>query len=128
MKDPFTSHGALSWCELMTTDPAGAAKFYGELFGWTGEDAGMGMPYTVLKLGDQGFGGIMEIPPDAPPGMPPHWGVYVTVDDVDATVRKAQQLGGRVLVPPQDIPEVGRFSVLQDPQGAVISVIRYLPR
>ena len=82
------------------------------------------MNYTVVKVGEEGLGGIMSRPPQAE-GTPPNWGVYVTVDDVDATVRKAEELGGKILVPPTDIPTVGRFCVLQDPQGAVISAITY---
>ena len=81
--------------------------------------------YTVVKIGDDGIGGIMKTPPQAE-GMPPSWGVYVTVDDIDATARKAEELGGKILVPPTDIPGVGRFSVLQDPQGAVLSAITYV--
>jgi predicted enzyme related to lactoylglutathione lyase len=67
----------------------------------------------------------MAMPPQGKKKMPPQWGAYVTVDDVDLTAKKAAKLGGKVLVPPQDIPGVGRFSVLQDPQGAMISVITY---
>jgi hypothetical protein len=59
-------------------------------------------------------------------GMPPMWGAYVTVDDVDLTARTAEQLGARLLVPPTDIPNVGRFCVIQDPQGAVINAITYI--
>lgn len=69
----------------------------------------------------------MTIPPSAE-GMPPNWGVYVTVDDVDATAKLAAEMAGKVCLPPQDIPQVGRFCVLQDPQGAMINVITYLPR
>jgi len=58
-------------------------------------------------------------------GRPPHWGSYVTVDDVDATARTARDLGGKVLLGPHDIPNVGRFCVIEDPQGAVISAIAY---
>jgi predicted enzyme related to lactoylglutathione lyase len=57
----------------------------------------------------------------------PQWGIYITVDDVDATARKAEELGGKVLMPPTDIPKVGRFSTLMDPQGVMFSVITYLP-
>jgi predicted enzyme related to lactoylglutathione lyase len=66
----------------------------------------------------------MTVPPQAE-GTPPNWGCYVTVSDVDATAAKAEELGGKILMPPTDIPNVGRFSVLQDPQGAVISEITY---
>ena len=126
MKDPFKQHGAFSWFELMTTDTDGAKNFYSNLFGWNTEDMPMGdMNYTIVKVGEEGLGGIMSIPPQAE-GSPPNWGVYVTVDDVDATAGKAEELGGKILVPPTDIPTVGRFCVMQDPQGAVISAITYV--
>ncbi len=125
MKDPFKLQGAFSWFELMTTDVASAKNFYSDLFGWKMEDMSMGdMDYTVVKVGEDGQGGIMQTPPQAE-GTPPNWGVYVTVDDVDATAGKVEELGGKILVPPTDIPTVGRFCVLQDPQGAVISAITY---
>jgi predicted enzyme related to lactoylglutathione lyase len=65
------------------------------------------------------------MPPNAGE-MPPTWGLYITVDDVDATAELAVSMGGKVCMPPQDIPEVGRFCVLEDPQGAAISIIRYI--
>ena len=116
-------HGAFSWCELMTADVQAATRFYTELLGWTTEEV-PGMSYTLVKTGDVSVGGIMSIPPQAA-GAPPHWGTYVTVDDVDATARKAQELGAKTIVPLTDIPDVGRFYTFQDPQGAVISVITY---
>ena len=126
MKDLFKRHGAFSWSELMTTDVEGARKFYSNLFGWKTEEMPMeNMKYTIVKVGEEGVGGIMPIPPQAQ-GSPPNWGVYVTVDNIDATAKKAKELGGKVLVPPTDIPNVGRFAVLQDPQGAVISAITYV--
>ena len=125
MDDKFKKHGALSWCELMTTDVEAAKKFYTELLGWTSEDMSMeGMTYTVVKTADEGIGGIMAMPPQAQ-GIPPHWGVYITVDDVDAVAKKAEELGAKTVVPLTDIPEVGRMYSFQDPQGAVISVITY---
>ena len=123
--DAYQTHGAFSWSELLTTDPARAAEFYGKLFGWTFETMDMGTgPYRVIKAGDTSIGGIMAVPPDAP-GMPPAWGSYVTVKDVDATVRDCVALGGKVMVPAMDIPTVGRMAVVQDPQGACINVITY---
>ncbi|MEW6765760.1 MAG: VOC family protein [Pseudomonadota bacterium] len=125
MNDPFKQHGAFSWTELMTTDVEAATQFYSRLFGWETEEMSMpDMTYTVVKAGGNGVGGIMPMPADAE-GTPPMWGSYVTVDDVDATARTAESLGGKILVPPRDIPEVGRFCVIQDPQGAVISAITY---
>jgi len=125
MKDPCQQHGASSGLELMTTEVEGAKKFYTQLFGWETEDMPTeNMSYTITKIGDEGVGGIMPLPPEAE-GTPPHWGVYVTVEDVDATARKAEELGGKIHVPPTDIPNVGRFCVIQDPQGSVISAITY---
>jgi uncharacterized protein len=122
-EDFIKQHGAFCWSELMTTDVPGALEFYKKLFGWTTEEMHMeGMTYTVVKVGGTEQGGIMATPPEAQ-GMPPMWGVYVTVDNVDDTAKMAEKLGGKILVPPTDIPDVGRFCVIQDPQGAVISAI-----
>jgi predicted enzyme related to lactoylglutathione lyase len=126
MDELFKTHGAFSWFELMTSDIAAATNFYTKLFGWTTENMSMeGGTYTVVKVADKGVGGIMNMPPTAQ-GMPPMWGVYVTVNDVDATAKKAQDLGGKVIMPPKDIPDVGRFCVIQDPQGATIAAISYV--
>ncbi len=123
--DPFKTPGAFSWCELMTTDPAAATEFYRQLLGWTVEPMNMGMPYNVLKVGEAAIGGIMGMPPGAAAGMPPMWMSYVTVADVDALVKRVEGLGGKVHMPPTDIPTVGRFAVIQDPQGAVLNLITY---
>lgn len=123
--DVFKTHGAFSWSELTTGDPAAAAAFYGPLFGWRVEAMDMGGgPYHVLKVGETAVGGIMKAPPGAGP-MPPAWGCYVTVDDVEATVARAAALGGKVVVPPMDVPGVGRMAVIADPQGATLNVMRY---
>ena len=129
MSEAFQRHGAFSWCELMTTDVDAARRFYTELLGWSTEEVSMsgmmaGMTYTVVKAGGTEIGGIMPLPPQAA-GALPHWGIYVTVQDVDATARHAEALGAKILVPPTDIPNVGRFCTFQDPQGAVISAITY---
>lgn len=118
-------HGAFSWHELLTTDPQKAQDFYTALFNWDAEPAPMeGEDYTVLKADGRQVGGIMPVPPECT-GTPPMWGLYVTVDDVDETAARVDELGGRVLRAPDDIPGVGRFAVIQDPQGAVLSVITY---
>lgn len=127
MEEMLKQHGAISWSELMTTDVGAAKDFYAKLFGWTTEDMpveGEGMTYSVVKASNREIGGMMPIPPEAQ-GTPPMWGSYVTVDDVDATARQAKELGARLIVDPRDIPNVGRFCVIQDPQGAVISAITY---
>ena len=125
MATPSETNGAFSWNELLTTDVAGARKFYGQLLGWQFKDMPMADgTYTVVGAGGQDIGGIMHTPPAAK-GMPPVWGAYVTVDDVDARASQAKKLGGEVLVPPTDIPGVGRFALIRDPQGATLSLITY---
>lgn len=117
--------GAFSWNELMTTDVDAAKVFYGDLFGWKMQkfDAG-DMEYTMVTSGDQEIAGMMAIPDEAA-GMPPSWGAYITVADVDAMLPRVTKLGGTIAVPPHDIPDVGRFAVIQDPQGAMLSIITY---
>jgi predicted enzyme related to lactoylglutathione lyase len=89
------------------------------------KDSSVGIPYNTIKTkAGQPIGGIMP-PPSNAPNMPPTWGVYITVENVDQTVEKAQELGGRILMPPIDIPTVGRFALLADPQGATFAVITY---
>jgi uncharacterized protein len=128
MINPFQQHGAFSWCELMTTDLQGAEEFYVKLFGWTMADGPVeGMEYRIMSAGGQAIGGMMPIPPDQQQ-MPPNWGATVTVENVDTTIQMAETLGGKVLMQPHEIPTVGKFAIIQDPQGAVITVITYLQR
>ena len=125
--DVYTTPGAFSWSELMTPDPAAAREFYGALFGWKFDE--MAMPegvYNVIKVGDASVGGIMGTPPGSA-GMPPMWGCYVTVADADATAKRCAELGGKVIVGPQDVPGVGRFAVILDRQGAALNIIAYAP-
>jgi predicted enzyme related to lactoylglutathione lyase len=125
--DAFQTPGAFSWNELMTSDPQAALRFYTALFGWTVQTMPMpGGDYHVVKVGDASVGGVMAMAAEVQAGgVPPYWGTYVTVADVDATARQAVALGGKVVHGPQDIPGVGRFAVLIDPQGAALSVIAY---
>jgi uncharacterized protein len=119
-----TTPGLFSWNELTTSDPKAAIEFYTKLFGWKTEVMHPGgMDYTVIKAGDRPIGGVMGLPR---PGCPVTWTAYVTVDNIDETAKLAESLGGRVIVPPMDIPEVGRLAVLADPQGAGIAAITYL--
>lgn len=125
MNTSHMTHGAFSWTELTTSDPRAARNFYGKLLGWQFKEMDVGTgTYAVIEVGGQGVGGIAAIPPNAA-GMPPAWGGYVTVDDVDAVAKRVQGLGGRVLLAPVDIPTVGRFATIRDPQGATISFITY---
>lgn len=126
MTNVFQQQGAFSWCELMTTDTTAAKEFYARLFGWGIIDRPVpGMMYHVLTVGDREVGGLMGIPPEAPANVPPYWGVYVTVEDVDASAQLVEELGGKIKYPPTDIPDVGRFALIQDPQGAMLSIISY---
>ncbi len=125
LDEQLKKHGMVSWSELMTTDIKASKAFYGKLFGWATEDISTGgIPYTIVKAENKKIAGIMTIPPEAK-GASPYWGIYITVDDVDSTAKLAGEIGARILVPPRDIPKVGRFCVIQDPQGAVISAITY---
>jgi predicted enzyme related to lactoylglutathione lyase len=121
--NPFQTPGAFSWSGLMTPDPEAAARFCGSLFGWTVKAMDMGTgPYHVASVGDDQVAGLMKPPPEQAT-MPPMWGVYITVSDADETVARCEAHGGKVLVPAMDVPTVGRMAVLQDPQGAVFSVM-----
>jgi predicted enzyme related to lactoylglutathione lyase len=121
-------HGVFSWNELMTSDMPAAKKFYREALGWELQDLNNpGMAYAIAKKGDREVAGIMGMPKDAQ-GMPSSWGSYVTVDDVDARVARVKSLGGKLCVAPQDIPNVGRFAVIADPQGAMLAMITYFNR
>ena len=111
------------WNELYTTDAKRAGDFYSKLFGWTREPMKTPMgEYTVFKKGDSQAAGMMQTSKDVV--MPPHWMVYFAVDDSDRTVEKAKGMGANVMVPPTDIPNIGRFAILNDPQGADFAVIR----
>lgn len=119
-------HGALCWNELMTNDVDGSGGFYTKVFNWTSETADMGgTKYTSFMNGDRPAAGMMQIQKEWG-DVPPHWLTYFAVDDCDGAVKTAESLGGNVLNPPTDIPEIGRSAVLQDPQGAVFAVIKLL--
>lgn len=117
----------LCWTELMSTNPDAATTFYSQLFGWKTEAWPMGeMSYTVLKNGDQMIGGIMGQPAMLK-GAPSVWSAYFAVLDCDAVAAKAAKMGATIHMPPTDIPNVGRFAVILDKQGAALSVIAYKP-
>ena len=118
--------GDFGWCELRTDNPKGAKAFYRSLFGWEVRDADTSADaYSVIELDGVPIGGIMAVP-QGTSGKKAHWGACVNVDNVDATVARARNLGGRVLVATQEIPGIGRFAVLEDPQGAELAVISFL--
>lgn len=111
--------GRFIWYELSTKDVEAAKAFYSSVMGWEVERFAGSMPYFIWKAGGEGVGGLMQMD-----DLPPAWLAYVYVDDVDSALERARELGGQVLVPGTDIPNVGRFAVLTDPQGACIAVMR----
>jgi len=118
--------GAWVWSELLTRDPEAAEAFYGGLFGWGCQASPSAPPgtYSEWKDGDESVGGLMELPAEWGGAVPPHWMLYLQVEDPDATAARAAELGGRVEVPPTDVPGVGRFTLLADPQGARFTAMR----
>ena len=114
--------GSFCWLELATTDQDAAKKFYSNLFGWTAADMpmGPGEVYTMFNIGDRGAGtAAYTLRKDQlANGVPPHWGIYIAVEDTDATAKRVSELGGKVIAPPFDVFDVGRMSVVQDPTGA----------
>src|SRR5580704_9277210 len=118
------------WDELVTTDPDAAAKFYAAVLGWQphAADMGGGMTYTLFHRPGTtgptgqpiGAGGMMKSPPGVPHSF---WLAYVAVDNADQASDKAKRLGATVMVPPTDIPNVGRFACWSDPQQAAIAVL-----
>jgi uncharacterized protein len=122
----MSSHGKFVWYELMTSDPQAAEAFYRKVIGWEARDAGMpGMRYAIMSAGEIPVGGVTEIPQDArSAGARPAWIGYVAADDVDATAAQINQAGGAVHRGPADIPTVGRFAIVSDPQGAMFALFK----
>ncbi|HEX8967462.1 MAG TPA: VOC family protein [Chloroflexota bacterium] len=116
---------SFGWNELATRDMETAKTFYSRVFGWTPKANPMpdGGEYVEWQIDGKAIGGGMTMGATYPPDLPPHWLVYFTVNNTDETAKRAQELGGRVLMPAVQIPQ-GRFAVLADPQGAGFAVIQ----
>jgi predicted enzyme related to lactoylglutathione lyase len=119
-------HGTLFWNELMTDDTAAAGAFYAEVFGWKAEVTEMpNGPYTSFwaegNVEGNAAAGMMGKTEEMQ--FPNYWGVYFAVDDLDSTLGAVKDNGGQVLMQPMDVPEVGLMAVVQDPQGAVMTVM-----
>jgi uncharacterized protein len=113
--------GNFCWIELHTTDQNAAKSFYDALFGWDPQDMPMGPNdfYTIFKLqGRDAAAGCTLRPEQRSQGVPPHWMIYIIVENTDAAVAKAQRLGGKILAPAFDVFDAGRMAVVQDPTGA----------
>ncbi|HEX6534236.1 MAG TPA: VOC family protein [Gemmatimonadaceae bacterium] len=116
-------HGRFVWYELLTTNPVAASRFYTSVLGWGTQQWEGSPPYTMYTNGDAPLGGVWPIAAEQKSqGVAPHWLPYVGVRNVDTTTAEAARLGATVLKEPADIPEVGRFAVLRDPQGATFAV------
>lgn len=118
------AHGDFCWNELASTDAEAAKKFYTELFGWKlKESQAAGVAYSEIIAGGREVGGIYQ--KTAEQGdAPSSWMAYVAVDDVDASAKRVEELGGKVVMPPTDIPNVGRFCIISDPTGATLSLVK----
>jgi len=118
--------GAITWAEELTRNPDASGKLWTTVFGWKADAMPMpnGTTYTVFKAGDAPSCGMMAMPQQVPNDVPSHWLPYFQVADCDATVKKTTELGGKVVAPPMEAPNVGRFATLADPQGAVFAVLQ----
>jgi predicted enzyme related to lactoylglutathione lyase len=117
--------GVFVWDELGTTDADGAQRFYEEVFGWTTKDMGEEYGgYRIFHRDETQVAGLMTNPD---PSIPAAWTPYVGVEDTDAVCTKAVELGAEAIVEPMDIPNIGRFAIIKDPQGAVFGIIRGEP-
>ncbi|MFV3130190.1 VOC family protein [Niveispirillum sp. KHB5.9] len=127
---PVPPSGSFVWHELNSPDPARAEAFFGALLGWTFTHKDMGElgSYTVCSQGGLEIAGMMKMEGPMWDGIPPHWMNYIAVADIEASVAKVAELGGEVCVPPFDVPDVGRMTVIKDPTGAAISLIQLAPQ
>ena len=116
--------GSFIWCELLTTDTAAAESFYKKIVTWTSVPFAPDGSYTVFNnRAGAGVAGLMTLPAAAKQmGAPPNWMMYVGTPNVNDTAVRIAQLGGRVLKQPEDIPNTGRFAVVQDPFGATFGI------
>ncbi|MEM8922068.1 MAG: VOC family protein [Actinomycetota bacterium] len=120
-------HHTWSWNELMTRDPEAAAGFYGQVFGWNYDEMNMGPigTYRMIQGGENnGWGGIMAMPPGMPEQVPNHWSVYFMTNDLDATLDGVKGAGGMVANGPMPIPGVGTTAVVHDPAGGSFQLLQ----
>ena len=117
-------HGQFSWYDLMTPDAAASKRFYPAVTGWGTEEWDKA-DYTMWTAGGAPMGGMNPITPEqTAQGVSSHWLAYVTVDNVENAASTVRSFGGRVMHGPEDIPDVGRFAIIQDPQGAMLAIFK----
>jgi uncharacterized protein len=124
------AHGRFVWYGLMTTDMAGAKAFYTSLLGWSAQEASVDFTLFFaghnVTAGQNAVAGLMGLPAEAKRmGAMPMWIGYVDVADVDATARQVQKLGGVIRIPPTDVPDISRFSIIADPQMATLALFSW---
>lgn len=116
------THGRFVWRDLLATNVEAARRFYGELFGWTTKEFSGPSPYFTVHAGEKMVGGIMPTGKSA--ASQSYWMSYVSVGDVDACAERATSAGGKIFNGPRDIPGVGRFAIIGDPNGAVSAAFK----
>jgi uncharacterized protein len=111
--------GKFIWYDLMTPNANESIGFYKELLGWTTQTDDASGHYTMIKVGDRFIGGFVALPPETDPH--PRWIAYVSVSDLSATIKSAEEMGGKSIGPPTDVQGAGRFAIFRDPDGAAFS-------
>jgi len=121
----MAEHGTFIWNELISPDPETSGAFYSALLGWSLRQADMGGSgtYRLFQNGGHDVAGLMAPPPGAPADTA-RWHGYIAVEDLDASLARVPALGGKVLMPATEIPDVGRICVIADPVGAVVSLMQ----
>lgn len=123
MSDSGHKTGFFGWHQLLTQEPDKAVAFYTALLGWRAEGGEVeGMSHHMLFNGEQAVASVLGVPADTGDALP-HWHPHLNVDDVDAALARVEELGGRVVVEPGDIAGLGRLAVIQDPSGAVLTLV-----
>ena len=122
----FGEPGALCWTELSTNDTAAAAQFYSALFGWSVNvnKSPTGADYTMFSIEDRPVGGMLAIQPEWGE-VPPNWSVYIGTGDLDAALEDAKGMGASSFMPVMEVPNIGRFTMLQDPQGSHFTLMEF---
>lgn len=117
-----SKQGAFVWYDLFTKDVDAAKAYYTETVGWGTQEWDGPMDYTMFTVGGAPVGGVMPMPEGMPEGVPPHWLGYIDVDDLEASLAKVTELGGQVRMPATEIPGIGHFATIADPQGAAVAL------
>lgn len=117
-------NGAFIWNELVSSDQNASSKFFAELLGWERRevDTGEGKHYSIFLKDGRMIGGMTSLAEDGSAASS-HWEPYISVDNVDLCVDKITRLGGCLLAPPRDIPEIGRVCLISDPTGAAVALV-----